>query len=110
MSHAFDILGVPVRRRILELLCDGERSAGEVSEVVQREFSITQAAVSQHLKVLRESGFVRARAEGARRIYAVDPAPLKQVDDWLDPFRRFWETRLDALEMEIRRGKKSRRR
>ncbi|ANM30866.1 ArsR family transcriptional regulator [Acidobacteria bacterium Mor1] len=109
MSHAFDILGVPVRRRILELLCDGERSAGEVSEVVQREFSITQAAVSQHLKVLRDSGFVSARAEGARRIYAVDPAPLKQVDDWLDPFRRFWETRLDALELEIRRGKKKRR-
>ncbi|HEY8584469.1 MAG TPA: metalloregulator ArsR/SmtB family transcription factor [Capillimicrobium sp.] len=85
--HAFDVLGDPVRRRILELLADGERPAGAVTEVVRREFGISQPAVSQHLRVLRESGFATVRAEGARRLYAVDPAPLRDVDAWLDRFR-----------------------
>ena len=75
--HALDILGDPVRRRILELLADGERSAGEVGEVIQREFGISQPAVSQHLRVLRESGFTTVRADGARRLYAVDPRPSR---------------------------------
>jgi DNA-binding transcriptional ArsR family regulator len=89
--HAFDILGDPVRRRILELLADGERAAGQVSAVVQEEFGITQPAVSQHLKVLRENGFARVRAEGTRRLYAVDPAPLREADRWFaEHFRRFW--------------------
>ena len=70
--HALDILGDPVRRRILELLADGERSAGEIGEVVQREFGISQPAVSQHLRVLRESGFTTVRPDGTRRLYAVD--------------------------------------
>jgi DNA-binding transcriptional ArsR family regulator len=108
--HAFDVLGDPVRRRILELLADGERAAGEVSSVVQEEFGITQPAVSQHLKVLRENGFARVRAEGTRRLYAVDPAPLREADRWLDPFRRFWTPHLDALATEIARGKRQRRR
>jgi DNA-binding transcriptional ArsR family regulator len=108
--HAFDVLGDPVRRRVLELLADGERSAGEVSQVVQGEFGITQGAVSQHLKVLREAGFANVRIEGARRIYALDPAPLRGVDDWLGRFRVFWPVRLEALATEVARGKKKRAR
>ncbi|MDR7278194.1 ArsR/SmtB family transcription factor [Catenuloplanes atrovinosus] len=107
--HAFDILGDPVRRRILELLADGERSAGEVGAVVQAEFGISQPAVSQHLKVLREHGFARVRAEGTRRLYAVEPAPLREVDAWLEHFRRFWTQRLDALGTELARGRRERR-
>ncbi len=107
--HAFDVLGDPVRRRILELLAGGERAAGEVSAVVQDEFGISQPAVSQHLKVLRENGFARVRAVGTRRLYAVDPAPLREADRWLDHFRRFWTPHLDALATEIARGKKQRR-
>ncbi|GAA2602357.1 metalloregulator ArsR/SmtB family transcription factor [Winogradskya consettensis] len=107
--HAFDILGDPVRRRILELLADGEQSAGEVGKVVQEEFGISQPGVSQHLKVLRESGFTTVRAEGTRRLYAVDPAPLEEVDRWLDRYRGFWAPRLDALATEIARGKRARR-
>ena len=106
--HAFDVLGDPVRRRILELLATGERSAGGVVEAIQREFSISQAAVSQHLKVLRETGFARVRIDGPRRVYSVDGAPLRQVDAWLGQFRGFWEHRLKALTAEIVRGKRER--
>jgi len=107
--HAFDVLGDPVRRRILELLADGELSSGAIGAVVQDEFGISQPAVSQHLKVLRESGFASVRPDGARRLYAVDSAPLHEVDVWLDRFRRFWEQRLDSLATEIARGKRERR-
>ena len=107
--HAFDVLGDPVRRRILELLADGELAAGEVGAVVQEEFGISQPAVSQHLRVLRDNGFTTVRAEGTRRLYAVDPAPLQEVDMWLEAFRRFWSQRLDALGTEIARGKRERR-
>lgn len=108
--HAFDVLGDPVRRRILELLADGEQAAGAVSAIIQREFGISQPAVSQHLRVLRDSGFTTVRAEGTRRLYAVDSAPLREVDMWLDRFRRFWDQRLDALATELARGKRQRRR
>ena len=107
--HAFDVLGDPVRRRILELLAEGELTSGAVTAVVQAEFGISQPAVSQHLKVLRESGFATVRPEGARRLYAVDSAPLHEVDVWLDQFRRFWEQRLDSLATELARGKRERR-
>ncbi len=107
--HAFDVLGDPVRRRILELLADGERAAGEIGDVVQGEFGITQPAVSQHLRVLRENGFTNVRAEGARRLYAVSPAPFREVDEWLDRYRRFWGQHLDALSTELARGKRARR-
>jgi DNA-binding transcriptional ArsR family regulator len=107
--NAFDVLGDPVRRRILELLADGERSAGEISAVVQAEFSITQPAVSQHLQVLRDSGFATVRPEGRRRLYAVDPAPLREIDRWLEQYRRLWTPRLDALATELARGKRERR-
>lgn len=108
--HALDILGDPVRRRILELLAGSELSAGDIGEVIQREFGISQPAVSQHLRVLRESGFASVRAEGARRLYAVDPAPLEAADAWFDPFRRFWQPHLDALATELARGRRARRR
>ena len=104
--QAFDVLGDPVRRRILELLADGEQTAGTVSGVIRAEFGISQPAVSQHLRVLRESGFATVRADGTRRLYAVDAAPLQEVDIWLDHFRRFWSQRLDALGTELARGKR----
>ena len=107
--HALDILGDPVRRRIVELLADGERSAGDIGVVIQREFGISQPGVSQHLRVLREAGFATVRAEGTRRLYAVDPAPLEAADAWFDPFRRFWQPRLDALGTELARGRRARR-
>ena len=107
--HAFDVLGDPVRRRILELLAEGEQTSGAVSAVIQAEFGISQPAVSAHLRVLRESGFSTVRAEGARRLYAVDTAPLREVEAWLSRFRRFWEQRLDALATEVARGQHERR-
>jgi DNA-binding transcriptional ArsR family regulator len=107
--HAFDVLGDPVRRRILELLAGGELTSGAVTEVIRAEFGISQPAVSQHLRVLRDSGFASVRAEGTRRLYAVEPAPLREVDAWLDRFRRFWSQRLDALGTELARGKRARR-
>jgi DNA-binding transcriptional ArsR family regulator len=106
--HAVDGLGDPVRRRILELLADGERSAGELGAVVQEEFGISQPGVSNHLRVLREHGFATVRAEGTRRLYAVDPAPLQEVDMWLERYRRFWSQRLDALGTELARGRRRR--
>jgi DNA-binding transcriptional ArsR family regulator len=107
--HALDILGDPVRRRILELLASGECSAGSITEEIQKEFGITQAAVSQHLRALRESGFVQVRVDGPRRIYSVDSKPLQEVDDWIAQFRGFWKQSLDSLTGEIARGKARRR-
>jgi DNA-binding transcriptional ArsR family regulator len=94
--HAFDVLGDPVRRRILELLVDGEQTSGVITETIRDEFGISQPAVSQHLKVLREGGFVHVRPEGTRRHYRLDAAPLREVDAWVSYFRRFWEQHLDA--------------
>src|SRR5919197_6564296 len=96
--HAFDVLGDPVRRRILELLADGEQAAGDITAVVQDEFGISQPAVSQHLRVLRESGFTSVTPVGARRLYAVDSGPLKEVDEWLERFRRQWEESYERLD------------
>jgi DNA-binding transcriptional ArsR family regulator len=107
--HAFDILGDPTRRRILQLLADGELTAGGIAEVIQAEFGISQAAVSQHLRVLRESGFARVRAAGTRRLYAVEADPLREVDAWLDDFRGLWDQPMDALATELARGRRERR-
>ena len=104
--HAFDVLGAPVRRRILMLLTENEQSSGMLVEEIQREFGISQPAVSQHLRVLREGGFVAVRRDGARRLYTVDSAPLEEVDGWLDHFRSFWKKHLDVLGDEIERGKR----
>lgn len=107
--HAFDVLGDPVRRRILELLADGEKTSGAVCAVIQDEFGISQPAVSQHLRVLRDSGFATVRPEGTRRLYAVNSEPLREVDVWLDRFRHYWTPHLDALATELARGRRERR-
>jgi len=107
--HAFDVLGDPVRRRILELLAKSDRSSGEIVAVIHDEFGITQPAVSQHLRVLRESGFAGVQADGARRIYGLDLSGIDDVERWLDSLRTFWDKRLDALGTEIARGKRQRR-
>jgi DNA-binding transcriptional ArsR family regulator len=106
--HAFDVLGDRVRRRILELLAGGEQPSGAISAVIQEEFGITQPAVSMHLRVLRDNGFATVRAEGARRLYAVDTGPLQEVDAWLEHFRGFWTQHLDALATELARGRRER--
>src|ERR671911_388347 len=98
--HAFDVLGDPVRRRILELLASGEHSSGDIVTIAQQEFGISQPAVSQHLRVLRDSGFTSVRVDGTRRLYSVDASPLQEVDAWLGRFRAFWEPKLDALATE----------
>ena len=107
--HAFDILGDPVRRRLLELLADGERSAGSLTEAIQAEFGLSQPGVSQHLRVLRESGFAKVRREGTRWMYHSEPAALDEVDAWLARVRRQWQPAFDALATEVARGKKQRR-
>jgi DNA-binding transcriptional ArsR family regulator len=107
--HAFDVLGDPVRRRILELLAEGQLAAGELVAAIQAEFAISQPAVSQHLKVLRESGFATVHRQGTRRLYAVNTEPLQDVDAWLDRFRRFWTPHLLALETELARGRREER-
>lgn len=99
-----------MRRRILELIQTGEMSSGAITDVIRAEFEISQPAVSQHLKVLRDNGFASVRAEGTRRLYSVDTAPLREVDQWLERFRHNWTPHLDALATEIARGKRERRR
>jgi DNA-binding transcriptional ArsR family regulator len=108
--EALDVLGDPVRRRIVEILARHEASAGDVVAVIQSEFGISQPAVSQHLRVLRESGFASVRPDGARRLYALEPGRLTEVEAWLARLRRFWEQRLDALGTELARGARARRR
>ena len=107
--HAFDVLGDPVRRRILELLADGEQASGAVTSVIRAEFGISQPAVSQHLRVLRDSGFATVRRDGTRRVDSLATEPLREVDEWLTPFRAFWDQRLDALATEVARGRRGRR-
>ena len=94
MDALFTVLADPTRRQIIALLAERERSAGELVAV----FPISQPAVSRHLRVLREAGFVRQRGDGQRRIYTLDPAPLAALDDWLAHYRHFWSGRLDALD------------
>ena len=103
------MLGDPVRRRILELLADGEMTSGAVCAIIRAEFGISQPGVSQHLKVLREAGFASVRPEGTRRLYAVESGPLREVDAWLGRFRRFWTPHLEALATELARGSRERR-
>ena len=101
---ALQALAEPTRRRIVELLAERERSAGELS----REFAVSRPAVSRHLRVLREHGLVRSRGEAQRRVYSLEPAPFMELDEWLDGLRGFWSQRLDALETELRRGEAAR--
>lgn len=102
---ALAALADPTRRRILELLRDGEVAAGELAQ----GFAISRPAVSRHLRLLREAGLVHSRVEGHRRLYALDARPLAALDAWLEPYRGLWAQRLDALDTEIRRGRRNRR-
>ena len=94
---AFGALADPTRQRIVEMLAVRELNAGDIA----RRFDMTAPAVSQHLRLLREAGIVRVRRDAQRRIYALDPAGLEELDAWLQRFRRFWTGRLDALEREL---------
>ncbi len=85
------------------------RCSGGVTEVIRQEFGISQPAVSGQLRIWREAGFATVRQEGARRLYALDPEPLRAADVWLDRFRSFWDQRLDALGTEVVRGKRQQR-
>ena len=102
MTATFEVLAEESRRRILDLLAEEERPVGELVALL----SLSQPAVSKHLKVLREAGLVRSRTDAQRRIYRVDPEPLRVVDEWLAPYRRQWERQLNALErhLEIMEG------
>jgi DNA-binding transcriptional ArsR family regulator len=102
--HAFDVLADPVRRRLLELLAPGEQTAGTLTDVVRAEFGISQPAVSQHLKVLREHGFATVHADGVRRVYALDPTGLDAAEAALRALRAPLTQRLGALHTEIARG------
>jgi DNA-binding transcriptional ArsR family regulator len=106
----FDALGDPVRRRILELLGDGEQPAGAVADALHDRFGISQPATSQHLRVLRLAGLVSVRPEGTRRIYAVDAGGLITVHEWLARFADPFAQPLDALATELVRGRRERRR
>ena len=84
-------------------------TSGAICAAIQPEFGISQPAVSQHLKVLRDGGLATVRPDGTRRLYAVNSVPLQELDEWLDRFRRFWAPHLDALATELARGKRERR-
>ncbi|MET7373944.1 ArsR/SmtB family transcription factor [Micromonospora arida] len=96
-TDAFAVLAEPTRRRILDQLRDAERSVGELVDGL----GVSQPAVSKHLRVLRDAGFVTCRTAARQRIYRLDPGPLRVVDGWLDPYRRLWARHLDALERHL---------
>ena len=97
MIATFELLAEPTRRRILDLLRDGERPVGELVE----RLSMSQPAVSKHLRVLRDSGLVDVRVDAQRRVYRLQPEGLREVDAWIEPYRRLWEGRLDRLERHL---------
>jgi DNA-binding transcriptional ArsR family regulator len=102
--EALAALADPTRREIVALLAGGEVAAGELAA----HFPVSRPAISRHLRVLREAGLVRVRAEGQRRLYVLDPGPLSDLDAWLAPYRRLWAQRLDALDTEMARGRRAR--
>ena len=99
MESVFEIIAEPNRRAILNLLASSEQSVGEI----ERELQMSQPTVSKHLRVLREAGFVESTVDAQRRVYRLKPEPLKALDEWLAPFRRFWSAHLDALERHLDR-------
>ena len=99
MESVFEVIAEPNRRAILSLLVASEQSVGEI----ERELEMTQPAVSKHLRVLRDAGFVECTVDAQRRVYRLIPEQLQEVDDWLDQFRRFWSAHVDALERHLDR-------
>jgi DNA-binding transcriptional ArsR family regulator len=96
-ATTFDVLADSTRRRILDLLLDRERPVGELV----KRLKLSQPGVSKHLRVLRDAGLVSVRSEAQRRIYVVRPEPLEEIAEWLEPYRRLWAERLDALERHL---------
>jgi DNA-binding transcriptional ArsR family regulator len=105
VESVFDIIVEPNRRAILSLLASSEQSVGEI----ERQLDMPQPTVSKHLRVLREAGFVEATVDAQRRLYRLNPGPLREVDVWLAPFRRFWSAHVDALERHLDRLDRSTR-
>ena len=99
MNTSFAIVAEPNRRAILSLLLSSDRSVGEI----ERKLRLSQPSVSKHLRVLREAGFVESRVEAQQRVYRLRPEPLMELDEWLEPFRRFWSTHVDALARHLDR-------
>ena len=99
MESVFEIIAEPNRRAILSLLVSSQQSVGEI----ERQLHMPQPAVSKHLRVLREAGFVEATVDAQRRLYRLKPEPLREVDAWLAQFRRFWSVHIDALERHLDR-------
>jgi DNA-binding transcriptional ArsR family regulator len=99
MESVFDIIAEPNRRAILALLVSSEQSVGEI----ERHLRMPQPTVSKHLRVLREAGFVESTVDAQRRVYKLNPEPLRELDAWLAPFRRFWSAHVDALERHLDR-------
>ncbi len=97
MTPTFEVLAEESRRRILDLLVEQERPVGDLVEIL----SLSQPAVSKHLKVLRDAGLVESRTDAQRRIYRVSPEPLREVDEWLVPYRKRWASHLNALERHL---------
>jgi DNA-binding transcriptional ArsR family regulator len=99
MESVFEIIAEPNRRAILGLLVSSQQSVGEI----ERRLRMTQPAVSKHLRVLREAGFVESTVDAQRRLYRLKPEPFQAMDAWLAPFRRFWSAHVDALERYLDR-------
>ena len=95
--NALAALADPTRASIVTAVAQREQTANEIVGM----FNLTQPAISNHLRVLREAGLVSVRSEGTRRFYRLDPAPLQELDSWLEQFRRFWAHRLDRLEAHL---------
>jgi DNA-binding transcriptional ArsR family regulator len=105
VESVFEIVAEPNRRAILSLLAASEQSVGEI----ERRLHMPQPTVSKHLRVLREAGFVEATVDAQRRLYRLRPEPLREIDAWLEQFRRFWERHVDALERHLDRMAQAKR-
>jgi DNA-binding transcriptional ArsR family regulator len=103
VESVFEVIAEPNRRAILSLLVSSQQSVGEI----ERQLRMSQPAVSKHLRVLRQAGFVESTVDAQRRLYRLRPEPLREIDDWVAPFRRFWSAHVDALERHLDRMEQS---
>jgi len=103
VASLFEIIAEPNRRAILSLLASSQQSVGEI----EQRLHLPQPAVSKHLRVLRDAGFVEATVDAQRRLYRLKPEPFQEMDDWLEQFRRFWSSHVDALERHLDRMEQS---
>jgi DNA-binding transcriptional ArsR family regulator len=103
VESVFEVIAEPNRRAILSLLVSSQQSVGDI----ERQLRMPQPMVSKHLRVLRDAGFVESTVDAQRRLYRLKPEPLQELDDWLEPFRRFWSAHVDALERHLDRMEQS---